>query len=848
MAMIETEKPLPSHLISMPGMEWAFWRTVVLRGAGFPVSLILDMDTKECAAAAERVLDAEQNVTRARQEVLDAINADTGWSDAGRRRTLLKAVSSLQKGNTPKNIPDGTIGEAARKLQAALKDLESALLVYNNLFYTTEERITRNLFEVAVNEAFNEAIVWQNPLLMETGLQQIQTAGQEELSRISPGHLRQRKRLVANYLQRYSLKNDTIGFFGPVGWAQISSFPAHIAFRPGASLLASRRTYFEAWGIDLLAERLATDDVLPWLMPRRLPYISVDGDMLRVPMTLPFKIPVSHAMALQACDGTQTARDLAAKLCRDPLSGLTSEDQVYAVLHELRRTKRIAWTLEIPFGASPEAKLREAILRNGNENFRRKALAALDEFESAKDKVAHATGNSSKLTQAISDLNETFTQLTGRSSNRKAGEMYAARTLVYEDCRRDIELEIGEQLLAALGTPLSLILTSARWLAFEMGRTFEQVSDGIYERLVERFGSQQVDLINFWFLSQDMLFNKETSPLLDLIAQLQARWKDILHIPDDQKRVQYNSKDLQLQVDEVFKASFPGWVSACFHSPDVMIAATSLDAICRDEYLLVLGELHACSNAIATEVFLSQHPHLSEVINTLEVDYAARRVAAAVPRAWQPLRTRPLLVCPNGYRIVFGYDTCEPPAPNLLAIGELVVEKQDGKLWVRSRDGLLKFSLLDVFEDALSAWVVHEFDIITAQSHVPRITIDRLVIHRESWRFALSEIPFALQNETELFLSFRRWVHTHALPRFAFYRTPLEQKPIFVDFNNPVYVDIFAKNVRKVSESDLKDAVISLTEMLPSPEEAWLPDKDGHHYTSEFRIVIADRIINGEAS
>jgi hypothetical protein len=35
--------------------------------------------------------------------------------------------------------------------------------------------------------------------------------------------------VIANYLQRYCLKNDTIGFYGPVGWADAGSGAAGLA-------------------------------------------------------------------------------------------------------------------------------------------------------------------------------------------------------------------------------------------------------------------------------------------------------------------------------------------------------------------------------------------------------------------------------------------------------------------------------------------------------------------------------------------------------------------------------------------------------------------------------------------
>lgn len=64
-----------------------------------------------------------------------------------------------------------------------------------------------------------------------------------------------REELVANYLQRYCVKNDSIGFFGPLCWARFADQEERIKAKPGAGLLETRGVYFEGWCIDALAEK-----------------------------------------------------------------------------------------------------------------------------------------------------------------------------------------------------------------------------------------------------------------------------------------------------------------------------------------------------------------------------------------------------------------------------------------------------------------------------------------------------------------------------------------------------------------------------------------------------------------
>jgi len=88
------------------------------------------------------------------------------------------------------------------------------------------------------------------------------------------------------------------------------------------------------------------------------------------------------------------------------------------------------------------------------------------------------------------------------------------------------------------------------------------------------------------------------------------------------------------------------------------------------------------------------------------------------------------------------------------------------------------------------------FRLLPPMEHVPRVSIDELVVCREAWRFPAAGVGFAFhKREADRFLEARCFATEHGLPRFAFFRTPLEPKPLYVDFESPLYVDILAKAV-----------------------------------------------------
>ena len=125
---------------------------------------------------------------------------------------------------------------------------------------------------------------------------------------------------------------------------------------------------------------------------------------------------------------------------------------------------------------------------------------------------------------------------------------------------------------------------------------------------------------------------------------------------------------------------------------------------------------------------------------------------------------------------------------------------------------------------------------------MPRIAIDQLIVQREMWRTPLRDAGFPLaKTEEERFLEARRFMRRYGMPRFVFARSQYETKPIFVDFTSPVAIETLARVCRRALEKGGDDALIGVSEMLPEPDQAWLPDAQGRHYASELRFVAVDR-------
>jgi lantibiotic biosynthesis dehydratase-like protein len=845
-------RSLPEHLVALANTEWALWRSVCLRGAGFPATGVLKLATPDCAAAADRVLEAEDAVERASaaalsavNERLDALRREEQWEEKGRREPLVSALQAIKAGKPPRMLD----GETFINTQtAALLDARARLSsVEENLcdvLCISAPRLTQAVTEVIADPRFREALLWQNRTAYRFVRQALERPRDDAGTRNSKQ--RQYEEMVANYLQRYCTKNDTIGFFGPVGWATLGGeVTGGITVKPGAQLLERRAVYFEGWCMDVLAESLvAIGEVRRWASPRLLPYIRLEGNSVHLPASSrPTTLPSQAAAVLHACNGTTTARDIASHLVHESAFGFRSEEDVYRILGSLRDRGLIKWTFEIPLAPHPEKTLRNLLEKIESQPLRENVLAALSEMDQARQEVALAASDPERLEQALAALDATFTRLTGEVPKRAEGQTYAARTLVYEDGRRDIKVEIGNEILELVAPPLSLMLTVARWIAGQVVELYRESLSETFEALRHRLGTTTVDAVTFWLATQPLLFGTEVRRPIDKIpALLQERWSRVLSVPQDgRKRVEYTSEELRPKVLAAFGAPATSLKQAFYHSPDVMIAASSAEAIRRGDFLFVLGEMHLASNTLGAALFVAQHPAPEDLLRFVTSDYGGPKVSMIISKSWpgQTMRTVHVLNPAHDQRVAVMHDSICMPGQQAIPVSELLVERVEGELVMRTRDGRFRFDLMEALGQPLSALAVNLFKVVEPAAHSPRLTVDKLVISRESWSFPADELDFAFEkHEAKRFLAARRWARTHELPRFAFVKSPAEMKPVYVDFASTIYVDMLAKLIRRTAEQS--GSTVTFTEMLPRADQTWLPDADGQTYTSEFRVVAVD--------
>jgi hypothetical protein len=710
-------------------------------------------------------------------------------------------------------------------------------------FGEATERCHEQACHIAADPLFREAVTWQNRTALHALDGLLRGTGRAH-------RRRERAQLVAKYWQRYCGKNETIGFFGPNCWVTIDPDGPPVTVHTGASLTARRQVFLEHWALVAYAEQLAADPrVRPWLPVGLAPHVWFDGTEIHRPTGPPLRPSRTEAAVLEACDG-RPADAVAAAVAAAPASELRKEADVLLTLERLASAGLVRWGIAPAQRQTAEEELRAAVAAIPDAGARAVASAGLDRLCAARDAVAGSAGDPDALRVALDALDAAFEAESGRSPQRRAGQMYAGRALCYEDTTRDLEVTIGGAVLAAIAPPLEILLGAARWLTVAIadayGAAFAELYADHAAATPDRVG---MPLGELWFLAQGALFGRGDRPVDAVAAQFAQRWADLFGlagVPAGTSEIRLSAAELAPAAARAFPADRPGWVAGRIHSPDLHVCASDAAALQRGEFTVVLGELHAAWATFDCSLFLWSRDDLPVLRDALRADLGAGRVLPVFPPDWPRHSGRLSHSLENETDVYLAF----APAPGTdprrtLPISALTVHSDGGALVARSPDGR-SWPLIEVFAALVAMHAVDAFKLVAATGHTPRITIDGLVVARETWRTTIGATPLATTLGPERrYLAARRWRRDLGLPERCFAKLGTETKPTYVDFTSPVYVGALGTLAHGTYERVGPDVPLVVTELLPTPSQAWVPDAAGRRYLSELRLQLVDPMTGG---
>jgi hypothetical protein len=279
------------------------------------------------------------------------------------------------------------------------------------------------------------------------------------------------------------------------------------------------------------------------------------------------------------------------------------------------------------------------------------------------------------------------------------------------------------------------------------------------------------------------------------------------------------------------------------HSPDLMIAEARPGA--GGPLTWVLGEVHPSLMNSRYATWMQFH-HAPETVHAaIRHDLRGSAVWMAetetTDQAGTCIRQAAVPLRPGDLRLVYAHDSCGYDPAATLVIGDCDLVSSPSGLRVRRRDGTAERGLLEVVGDLISTTVCARFDPMPETAHAPRVTIDDLVVSREKWTLPVTEPAFAGNtDERARYLLARGWAARHGLPRHVFLRFTGERKPIYADLTSLTSIELLCRALRRGRRNVGPDATVTITEMLPAPDQAWLYDGHGQRYTAELRMVATD--------
>ncbi len=798
----------------------------LIRLAGVPFDLLEELATPNACAVARDLLAQEKKLHQLKSAALEFVTRrDNGLSseEFAAWRTAIRR-DKIPEQKIPQPLQEYTrVATAAVQARSRLEhQLEEELSRARRALLQTSQRILPHYLVFGSSEVHH--------LIDRFG------------GELPPRHsrTRERERHLLLYLQRIAAKNDTFSEFGPSAWGSAGQSGSALNFEPRPGI-ARREVFLERWTAHAIAAAINSDpqtflEHRPRLNPNGLlignRFVFLDsGDVIDL---------ASPEMEIIArCNGATPIHALIQSTNGDQPAAAPVNGEL-DVIRGLIDKKILIAALEVP-ALEPFAfqTLHDDIAAWRDGAARQRWLPLADSLV----KSAADFSGTIEPTQRQQIFSAARQQLSQVGAERKPGQrsLYAAVNPIAEECFRDCRFEISATLLDEVE------IDTEPWIDFwrdNYAFVASRVAAGL-RMVLDKVGKNTLPLPAFLRacetaklpLTGPGLVGLAVMAFQEIKAAFRERLKPHAHLAE----YELTAADCHF-VRENF--SYQKFDEFTFPSADLQLAAKSQDAISRGEYRWIVSELHPAAATLHHCMYWScpDHTALSRALQLATSGkpffhfgfFAADFTAHTTVRIFDALPQQAVFASTQR-----GNPRWHSVSP---AQAEVFIE-QDGDVALRA-DGQYLGSFA-------RNWIIplgfHPFQFGLAP-HTPRLRCGRVIVQRRSWTVSSEEMGdgnFAGLSR-ELVLAIERLRATKDWPRFIYIR-PTEQalrrsgaegrdkdtKPVFIDFESYLFLEIFHRWLSKAGE-------LEVTEMLPAPDELWWHEADGRR-TFELRTLVVPR-------
>ncbi|GGM73524.1 lantibiotic dehydratase [Lentzea pudingi] len=688
----------------MSTTDWTLLPSLVLRSAGFPWQTVESLRYGGGAAALVTVA----GLRAAALDHAEGLRPNARLSRGQQSR--LKGLRGLEPHPA---LPDAWLA-GWNRLTEALADAQAAFV---SAVDQDIEDVAEAFAALRADERFLDAVVCSSP------------AAYRDLERGAKGA--RIRRQLASYAQRLAAKSETMSFFGPINYAELTTDPGPSALGwDGHQEIRERQAHTAARILDSLQGRILGDDrVFDRLVPRR-------------------KTVLRRATGVIAdVDGTRTVAEygpaareeiraaiVSGRLTHDLVPPATEVDPWRWLAHRIGTRADQPGTSEI-----------DVLVKT--------VRAALAEYPAAPPsrKVA--------LQGEIANL------LPARAVS--GGRFYNDRVVVHEAAAGTVRATLSGGLAADLRTVVPGALDLLAWEAEATRRATNRA-------LASLLGACRTSL----------------GAALKLAADLEVRPGGELAAAVAETVAKAGTESIDL-ADHIAPARTPRDAVLC--SVDLLPVVDDLARYREGETLLVLGDIHDA--ALLTPWAMQFHPEAADRIarRDAEIRRVLRQRATVTVVSGRSTGLPPLEY--PGLVLELGGTAANPDLPRIgLDDLYVESDGTEAFLRSRRHPGvdlLFHNGELDTGLHTALALPRIRRPQLPDLPHVPRLTWRNVVLSRRCWTVDSAAVPraSAKQTDADRLWAVAEWIAETGLPARFFAKSPAERKPIFVDTATPALLD-----------------------------------------------------------